>query len=61
MFSDSNVMQDHMIKDHYKIQQLSGNGEKNVKCDKCSLQFTSKIALSQQILTTYTPRRIYET
>ena len=35
--------------------KLSGNGKNNVKCDKCSSNFTSKITLSQHMFATHIP------
>ena len=63
MFRDNDALEDHKVKDHSKIQNLPGNrnSNKNVKCDKCSSKFTSKMALSQHMFTTHTPTRIEET
>ena len=54
-------MEAHVMKDHSRKQNVPEVVKKNVKCDKCNSQFTSKISLSQHMFTTHTPTRIEET
>ena len=61
VFKDINEMEAHTMKEHSNQPKLSGDGRKNVKCDKCNSKFTSRMALSQHMFTTHTPTRIEET
>ena len=49
------------IKVHSRKQNTPEVFTKNVKCDKCNSQVTSKMSLSQHMFTTHTPTRIEET
>ena len=56
LVKDNNAMEAHK-----RIQHEPEVAKKNVNCDKCNSQFTSKMSLSQHMFTTYTPTRIEET